>query len=136
MNKTKKVIRFTFISLYIIIAISAITLLTMKYYGIAILISVPSVFLIPIYLTFHKIPKKTNQHVFFLVISIISRYLLAIIAMLTPALIWYYIPTIKENTNAIFLLLPFIEIIFIYTIVIVQNIIESKPIKDKESKHE
>lgn len=112
--------------IYFIILICVIVFLCLKQYGVSILIGAPSLFLIPIYLSFKKIPERTNKHIFTLIVLIIGRYFLALIAMLLPTLLWYYIPTIKEQTNSLLLLIPFIEVIFVYNIVIVENIFDSK----------
>lgn len=126
MNKQKRNLIITFSSLYMVLLIAVIVLCCLKLFGYAILTIVPAPFLIPIFLTFYKVPKKTNRHAFLLILSIIGRYLLDTLAILIPALLWYYIPYLKENVASIFLLIPFFEVIFIYNIVAVLYIIQSK----------
>lgn len=126
MTNQKRNLIILFSSLYAAIIIAVIVLCSLNLFGYALLTGVPAPFLLPIFLSFYKIPKKTNRHVFLLVLSIIGRYVLDILAILIPALLWYYIPYLKENVSAIFLLIPFFEVIFIYNIVVVLYIIQSK----------
>ena len=115
-----------FIGIYVIIVTLVIVFLCLGKYGISMLCGVPSLFLVPIYLTFEKIPEKTDRHAAILILLIIARYLFAIIAILLPSLLWYYIPLLKESANAFLLLIPLVEVILVYNIVIVSNIAESK----------
>lgn len=136
MKPRKKGILITFILYYLALWISTITLLFLHHEGIAMLLGLPTFFLLPIYLTFSHVPERTDRHRFFLIMSILLRYLLITLALLIPALLWYYLPDIKAKTNAIFLLLPFFEVFIVYNIVNVENILDAKQIKDKEKKKE
>jgi hypothetical protein len=117
---------FIFAVIYTIILALVIVFLCLGKWGISMLCGVPSVFLIPIFLTFYKIPEKTNKHSFLLVMLTITRYLLSLIGILLPAVLWYFIPVLKESANAFLLLVPFVEIILVYNIVAIMSIVESK----------
>ena len=85
MTNQKRNLVILFSSLYAAIIIAVIVLCSLNLFGYALLMGVPAPFLLPIFLSFYKIPKKTNRHAFLLVLSIIGRYVLDILAILIPA---------------------------------------------------
>ncbi len=112
--------------MYAVILTAIIISLCLGKYGVTMLCGVPSVFLVPIYLTFLKIPENTNRHAMKLILLILARYALSIIALLLPTLLWYYIPSLKESANAFFLLIPCLEVVLVYNIVAISSVVESK----------
>lgn len=134
MKNSKKIIRYIFITIYGIIFLSCLILCCLNLLSYALLLIIPSIFLIPIFLTFYKIPERTNRHSGKLILLIVLRYFLDALAMAIPALVWYFIPSIKESVSAVFLLTPFFQVFLIYIIIIVLSILETKPSKKNDEK--
>ncbi len=67
-----------------------------------------------------------DRHIFLLILSFLLRYFFVACAIVVPALIWNYLPSLKETTNSFFILVPFFEVFFVYNIVIVLSILDSK----------
>ncbi len=126
MNKQTKILILIFSLLYAGIFIPSVIFLCLSMYGEMMFFLFPSVFLVPIFLTFYKIPKKTNRHPFLLFLSFLLRYLLDIAAIVLPSLLWFLIPELNESVSNIFNLVPFFEVFLVYNIVIVFYIIDSK----------
>ncbi len=118
MRYFKNPIVILFFILYTLLYTTSIIFLSFGLYCQAIVFSFPTLFLIPIYLTFIKIPNQVDQHVFFLILSILLRFLLSLLAIAIPALLWYFIEPFKNTMNSIFLLVPFFEVMLIYIIII------------------
>ena len=106
MNKQTKILIFIFSLLYVGIFIPSIVFLCLGMYGEMMFFVLPSIFLVPIFLSFYKIPKKTNRHPFLLFLSFLLRYLLDIAAIVLPSLLWFLIPELKESVSNIFNLVP------------------------------
>ncbi len=126
MDKKKKILFLIFSLLYLGIIVPSIVFLCMGKYGEAMFFLLPSIFLIPIFLSFYKIPQKTNRHPFLLFLTFLLRYLLDIVAIVLPSLLWFLIPELKESVSNIFNLVPFFEVFLVYNIVIVFFIFDSK----------
>ncbi len=132
MKEIKKPLIILFIIYYSLIYITSIIFLCLGLYSHAITFALPTLFLIPIFLTFEKVPSRADLHVFFLIISIIGRFLLAVAAIGLPALIWSCFEGLKSTMHPAFLLVPFIEVISIYIIIIVLSI--KRMLKDSNNK--
>ena len=136
MTTEKKSLIIVFSTIYILILGACIGLLIAGLYGHILFFGFPALFLIPIFLTFYKAPKKTNYHVGMFIFQILVRYLMIGVAIAIPALIRYFVPAIQESVNALFLLVPFFEVILVYIIIMILFIIKSKQeankVKDKK----
>lgn len=126
MKKETKKILLIYIPLYTAIAITSLIFLILKMYTLSYIFFIPCLFLFPIFLTFYKLPKKTNRHPMSLILSIILRYVLIFLAIFTPAIMWFYLPNGKDSVNALFLLVPFIEIFTDYLIIFVWFVFDNK----------
>lgn len=126
MKSNKKLYLSIFLPLYSIIGITSLVFLCLQRYGVAIFFAFPLLFLFPIFLTFVKIPKEMDKHIFLLVLSFLLRYLFVACAIVIPTLLWNYLPSLKETTNSFFVLVPFLEVFFVYNIVIVLYVLDSK----------
>ena len=112
--------------LFLMIGLTTIIFLCIGKYGESLFFIIPAIFLFPMFLTFYKTPENANYHVFKLIVLYVSRFLLAILAILIPALIWYFIPNLKENVASFYLLFPFFEVFLLYNITAVYFMIDSK----------
>lgn len=135
MKKETKKILFIYIPLYIAIIITSLFFLIFKMYTISYIFFIPSLFLFPIFLTFYKLPKKTNKHQMHLILSIILRYIFIFLSLFIPAIMWFYLPNGKDSTNALFLLVPFFEIFIDYFIIFIWFVFDNKH-KPEEEKNE
>ncbi len=134
MNKQTKILILIFSLLYLGILIPSIIFLCLGKYGEMMFFLLPSLFLVPIFLSFYKIPKKTNRHPFLLFLSFFLRYLLDILAIVLPSLLWFLVPELKESVSNFFNLVPFFEVFLVYNIVIVFYIVDSKTQAEKMDK--
>ena len=86
MKNQKRVCAIAFSVLYILILLGEIAIIILKQYTASLYLLFPALLLVPIYLTFTRVPKETNYHVFHLILLILLRYLLIAIALLLPVL--------------------------------------------------
>lgn len=105
--------------IYGVIALLVIILVITKYYGEALLIGFPGIVLFPIYLTFLFEYKERKSYVKTMIFCNFFRFLLIAIGIIVPACIWNYTPWIKESTQGYLLVIPAVEILFVYTLVMV-----------------
>lgn len=135
--KKHKYIPFILLTiLYIGVFVTSIVFLFLKQFGNAIFFSIPLFFLFPVFLTFYKVPKNPNKHIFLFILTILIRYLCDVALILIPTLIWYYIPQIKENTSSLMVLVPFLELFVVYNITIIFYIVDSKQEIQRMNKNE
>lgn len=120
MTKKEKIgVYLSFGLIYLLVLGFTIYFLVSKNYGYIILVTLPSVFLIPVFLTFYRVPKEPNHHKFMNFLCIALRYLMVFSAIFFPALLWYKIEWIHESVLSYFLLIPALEILFVYIIIFV-----------------
>ena len=140
MTKEKRNLIIVFSTIYILITGTCIGFLIAGLYGHILFFGFPLFFIYPIFLTFYKVPKRINYHVAKFIFQIILRYLMIGVAIAIPALIRFFVPWIQETVNALFLLVPFFEVILVYIIIMILFIIKSKQevnnTKDKQNNNE
>lgn len=122
MKKEKLLVRIAFIVLYSLILIAEFIALGLAGYNYSYFILIPALFLVPIYLTFDKVPQGTDKKVGILILLILARYFLVISACLIPALLYYFIPAIKESVLGYAFFIPGAEILGVYFIVFIQYV--------------
>lgn len=110
--------RITFGIIYSVLLLATIILLCLKRYGEAMFVGLPMVVLFPIYLTFLW-QYQGKSLVKGMVLGNIVRLLLILIGILGPALIWYFVPSIHEATSSYLVFVPAVEVLGIYTYVMI-----------------
>ena len=128
MSKLKRILPY--LILYILVIIGLIILLSFKMYYASLLCLISAIFDLPIIFVFFLLEKKSfKKKIIFYFISY-SRLLFLILGTLIPALLWYYVISIKEVTSPLFLLSGTIIAAIIYAIYIIDAIKN----KEKENK--
>ena len=128
MSKLKRILPY--LILYILVIIGLIILLSFKMYYASLLCLISAIFDLPIIFAFFLLEKKSfKKKIIFYFISY-SRLLFLILGTLIPALLWYYVISIKEVTSPLFLLSGTIIAAIIYAIYIIDAIKN----KEKENK--
>ena len=128
MSKLKRILPY--LILYILVIIGLIILLSFKMYYASLLCMISAIFDLPIIFVFFLLEKKSfKKKIIFYFISY-SRLLFLILGTLIPALLWYYVISIKEVTSPLFLLSGTIIAAIIYAIYIIDAIKN----KEKENK--
>ena len=128
MSKLKRILPY--LILYILVIIGLIILLSFKMYYASLLCLISAIFDLPIIFVFFLLEKKSfKKKIIFYFISY-SRLLFLILGTLIPALLWYYVVSIKEVTSPLFLLSGTIIAAIIYAIYIIDAIKN----KEKENK--
>lgn len=105
--------------LYLLSLALTITFLCLGMYGVTLFTAIPMAFLIPIHLTFFYQPGESGKSYVFIYLLSFARLLCMTLAILIPALIWNFIPWIKEGVNALWIIFPASEVLFVYIINIV-----------------
>ncbi len=70
-------------------------------------------------------PKDVQAHAGGLFLSIFSRFLCMVASLLLPALIWKFVPAYKD-ISYFWLFFPFAEVMLVYGLTILNNILEKK----------
>ena len=122
MENQKRVSAIAFSILYLLILLGEIAIITLKQYSASLYLLFPACLLIPIYLTFTKVPEDTNYHTFHLILLILLRYLLVAISLLLPVLLTKYVP-LFQNTSYLYLFASAGEVLSVYIIIYVQYLI-------------
>ena len=122
MKNQKRVCAIAFSVLYILILLGEIAIIILKQYTASLYLLFPALLLVPIYLTFTRVPKETNYHVFHLILLILLRYLLIAIALLLPVLFTKYVP-LFQKTSYLYLFASAGEVLSVYIIIYVQYLI-------------
>lgn len=133
MQKQKLVAKIGFLFLYLLILAGEITVLILKSYATSLYLLVPACCLVPIYLTFERVPKETNYHVFHLVLLILARYFLIAISLLLPVLLTVYIPSLKADTSVVYTFISASEVLAVYLIIFLEYVLPEKENKGKPS---
>lgn len=119
MNKRLSFEKITFSCIYGAIAIAVIVLLILKLFGEALFVGFPALVLFPIYLTFYHQYKGTGSDLKAMIFGNTLRFLFVLIGILGPALIWYFVPALKESTSSYLIFVPAVEVLGVYTLVMV-----------------
>ena len=121
MKNQKRILTITFIVLYALVLSFSILFLVLQKYFVLLFVTYPSLFLIPLYLTFDMFKKKDYHLGFYIGLSIFLRFLLILLATLLPSLLWGLVESVKEGVSVYYIFIPFIEIIIIYIINVIFN---------------
>lgn len=109
----------TFSVIYSIVLVIALILLILKRFGEAVFVAFPLLVLFPIYLSFRIQYYNRKLSAGLLIASNIIRFVLIVVGILIPTLIWYFVPAIKESTSKFMVFVPAVEVLGVYTFVMV-----------------
>ena len=111
---------------YFVIILATIILLSLQKWAYSVIVVLPTLFLYPIWLTFIKSrdyqgkKKATHYLLRFL------RYLLVILAILIPALLYSYVPFFFSALQGFSLLIPPSEVLILYRLIIPETLMIEK----------
>ncbi len=118
MKNPKNFEKITFGIIYSALILATIILLILKRFGEAIFVGFPMLVLFPIYLTFLW-QYRGKEMVKGMIFGNVIRFLLILLGILGPALIWYYVPSIHDATSSYLIFIPAVEVLGIYTLVMI-----------------
>lgn len=119
----------TFIPLFILciaLIITAIILMSLSYLWYGLFILIPAVLAIPLYLTFYFFPQDMTNNTSRIIILTVSRLFTVLVGVLTPLLLYFFLPAVKESVTAFSLFIPPSIFLIIYLLIIVKTIISAK----------
>lgn len=119
----------TFIPLFILciaLIITAIILMSLSYLWYGLFILIPAVLAIPLYLTFYFFPQDMTNNTSRIIILTVSRFFTVLVGVLTPLLLYFFLPAVKESVTAFFLFIPPSIFLIVYLLIIVKTIISAK----------
>lgn len=111
---------------YFVIILATIILLSLQKWAYSVIVVLPTLFLYPIWLTFIKSRdyqgKKKAPHYLLRFL----RYLLVILAILIPALLYSYVPFFFSALHGFSLLIPPSEVLILYRLIIPETLMIEK----------
>ena len=111
---------------YFVIILATIILLSLQKWAYSVIVVLPTLFLYPIWLTFIKSRdyQGTKKAPHYLLRFL--RYLLVILAILIPALLYSYVPFFFSALQGFSLLIPPSEVLILYRLIIPETLMIEK----------
>lgn len=108
---------------YLTAILAAIILLSFRKWSYAVIVLIPLVFLYPIWMTFIQSRDYQGKKKFPYYGYILLRYLLVLLCVLIPALLYYYIPFFSDNLTGFSLLISPSEVLILYRLIIPETLL-------------
>lgn len=108
---------------YLAAILAAVILLSFRKWAYAVIVLIPLVFLYPIWMTFIQSRDYKGKKKFPYYGYILLRYLLVLLCVLIPALLYHYIPFFSDNLTGFSLLIPPSEVLILYRLVIPETLL-------------
>lgn len=108
---------------YLAAILAAVILLSFRKWAYALIVLIPLVFLYPIWMTFIQSRDYQGKKKFPYYGYILLRYLLVLLCVLIPALLYHYIPFFSDNLTGFSLLIPPSEVLILYRLIIPETLL-------------